>query len=111
MRVSSFFSLKLVMSCMNLKHTSIVWDYAEFTNLTIFGLKVVQLEIKTIVNTENNFWMVIRCYPWYINDCNSHFEYLLLSKHSKKQLNSLGPSPKLLFLERNKCGCIMGINL
>ena len=52
--------------------------FLEFTNFTIFGPNVVQHEIKMIVNIGNRFWMVIRHYPWYINDCNSHFQYLLL---------------------------------
>ena len=45
MGVSSFFSSKLIESCTKLKHTSVVQDYAEFTNLTIFGPKVVQPEM------------------------------------------------------------------
>ena len=72
-RVSSFFSSKLIESCTKLECTSVVWDYAEFTNLTVFGPKVVQPEMKTNVNIGNSFWTVIRHYPWYINDCNSHF--------------------------------------
>ena len=41
-RVSSFFSSKLIESCTKLECISVVLDYAEFTNLTIFGPKVVQ---------------------------------------------------------------------
>ena len=52
--------------------------FLEFTNFTIIGPNVVQHEIKMIVNIGNRFWTVIRHYPWYINDCNSHFQYLLL---------------------------------
>ena len=36
-RISSFFSSKLSGSCTNLEHTSLVWEYAECTNLTVFG--------------------------------------------------------------------------
>ena len=50
MRVSSFFSSKLIESCMKLEHTSVARDYAELTNLAIFGPKVVQPEMKTNVN-------------------------------------------------------------
>lgn len=42
---------------------SVVRDYAEFMNLTVFGPTVVQLVMKTIVNIENSFWMVVRLYP------------------------------------------------
>ena len=84
MRVSSFFSSKLIVSCMNLERMSVVRDCVEFTNLSIFGPKVVQLEMKTIVNIGNSCWMVSRLYPCYINDFNSHFEYFVLSKFSKK---------------------------
>ena len=42
---------------------SVVRDYAEFMNLTVLGPKVVQLVMKTIVNIENSFWMVVRLYP------------------------------------------------
>ena len=83
-RVSNFFSSKSIESCTKLKRTSVVRDYAKFPNLTVFGPKVIQPEMKTNVNIGNSFWMVIRLYPWYINDCNSHFEYLYLSKHPKK---------------------------
>ena len=62
-RVSSFFLSKLIESCMKLERTSVVQDYAEFTNLTVFGPKVVQLVMKTIVNIEYSFWMVVRLYP------------------------------------------------
>ena len=62
-RLSSFFSSKLIKSCSNLERMSVVRDYAEFTNLIVFGPNVVQLEIETIVNIGNNFWMVIRLYP------------------------------------------------
>ena len=55
MRVSSFFSSKLVVSCMNIECTSVVQDYVEFTNFTVFGPKVVQLEMKTIMNIGNSF--------------------------------------------------------
>ena len=48
---------------MKLKCTSVVQDNVEFTNLTFFGPKVVQLEMKTIVNIGNKFWMVLRLYP------------------------------------------------
>lgn len=48
---------------MNLERMSVVRDYAEFTNLTIFGPKVAKLENKTIVNIGNSFWMVIGVYP------------------------------------------------
>ena len=72
-RVSSFFSSKLIESCTKLKRTSVVWDYAKFMNLAIFGPKVVQPEMNTNVNIGNSFWMVIRIFPWYINNCNSHF--------------------------------------
>ena len=90
---------------------SVVCDYVEFMNLTTFGPKVVQLEIKTFVNIRNNFWVVIRLYPLYMNDCNSYFEYLLLSKLSKKHKNSSRSSPKLLFLKRKKLDCILRINI
>ena len=39
-RVSSFFLSKLIESCMKLERTSVVQDYAEFRNLTVFGPKV-----------------------------------------------------------------------
>ena len=42
-RVSSFFSSKLIGSYTNLDHMSVVWGYAEYTNLTVFGPKVVQV--------------------------------------------------------------------
>ena len=108
-RISSFFSSKLIESCTKLEHTSVVRDYVEFKNLKVFGPKVVQLEMKTNENFENNFWMIIRPYPWYINDSNSHF--WICSKHSLKKWNSSGPSPKFLFLGHNKLRCILEINL
>jgi len=79
-----FFSSKLIVGCTNLKRNWFVQDYTKFTNLTNFGPKVVQLEVKTIVNIGNNFWMVLRLYPQYINDCNSHFKYILLPKISEE---------------------------
>ena len=48
---------------MKLEHTSVVRDYAELTNLAIFGPKVVQPEMNTNVNIGNSFWMVIRIFP------------------------------------------------
>jgi len=42
--------IRLIVGCLNLKLSIFVRDYAKFTNLTIFGPKVVQLEMKTIVN-------------------------------------------------------------
>ena len=102
MRISNFLSSKLIVSCTNLEHMSVVRDCAEFTNLSILVPKVVQLEMKTIVNIGNSCWMVLRLYPCYINDFNSHLEYFVLSKLSKKQYNSSEPPLELLFLERNK---------
>ena len=50
MRVSSFFTSKLIEICTNLKHTNVVWDFEEYTNLAVFEPKVVKFEMKTIVN-------------------------------------------------------------
>ena len=50
MRVSSFISSKLIVSCTDLKPMMFVLDYAKFMYLKIFRPKVVQLEMKTIVN-------------------------------------------------------------
>ena len=59
-RVSTFFSSKLIDSCTNLECTSVVQDYAKDMNLKLFGPKVEQLEMKTIVNIESKSWMVLR---------------------------------------------------
>ena len=63
MSISIFLSSKLIESCTKLELTSVVRDYAEFTNLAVFRPKVVQLEMKTKVNIGISFWMVIKLYP------------------------------------------------
>ena len=63
MRVSSFFTSKLIEICTNLEHTNVVQNFAEYTNLAVFEPKVVKFEMKTIVNIGNIFWMVLRHYP------------------------------------------------
>ena len=63
MSLSCFFSSKLNECCTNLECIAVVRDYATYTNLVIFGPKVVQLEMKTIVNIGNIFWMVLKTYP------------------------------------------------
>ena len=50
------------------------------TNLKIFWIKFVPLEMKMFVNIENSLWIVETPYPWYINDSNSHFQCFFLSK-------------------------------
>ena len=55
----SFFSSKLIEICMNLEHTNFVRDYVGYTNLIVFDPKVVKLEMNTIVNIGNIFWMVL----------------------------------------------------
>jgi len=67
---------------MKLEHTSVARDSVEFTNFIVFWTKFVPLEMKTFVNIENSVWTVITFYPCYINDSNSHFKCLLLSKLS-----------------------------
>ena len=54
-----------------LECTSVAGDSVEFTNLIVFWIKFVPLEMKTFVNIENSLWMVIIPYPRYINDSNS----------------------------------------
>ena len=44
---------------MKLKHTSVVGDFAEFMNLTVFWIKFVPLEMNTFVNIKNSLWMII----------------------------------------------------
>ena len=46
-----------------LKCTSVAGDSVGFTNLTIFWIKFVPLEMKTFVNIENSLWTVITPYP------------------------------------------------
>ena len=48
---------------MKLKHSGFVGDSAGFTNLTIFWIKFVPLEMKTLLNIENSLWIVITPYP------------------------------------------------
>ena len=45
-----------------LERTSVAGDSTEFTNLTMFWIKFVPLEMKTFVNIENSLW-VITPYP------------------------------------------------
>ena len=74
-RLSSFFSLELIESCMNLERMSVVRDYAKFMNSIVFGTKFVPLEMKTFVNIGNSFGKVITLYSCYRNDSNSQFLY------------------------------------
>ena len=48
---------------MKLKRTSVAGNSVEFTNLTVFWIKFVLLEMKTFVNIENSLWTVITPYP------------------------------------------------
>ena len=93
--------------CTKPERTTIAQDYAKFTNSIVLGKNFVPLEMKTFVNIGNSFGMVITRYPWYINNSNSLS--VLLSKLYKKHKKSSGMSLKLLYLERNKLGCICGI--
>ena len=40
---------------MKLERMSVVVDFVEFTNFTVFWTKFVPLEMKTFVNIENKF--------------------------------------------------------
>ena len=48
-----------------MKHerTRVARDSAKFTNLIVFWIKFVPLEMNTFVNIENNLWMIISPCP------------------------------------------------
>ena len=63
MSVSRFFPSKLIEISMNIECASFVQVSVVYTNLIVFRPKVVQLEMETIVNIGNIFWIVLRHYP------------------------------------------------